>query len=58
MKNVNVKRCRETQILISQTHVYGLEASPWPSALNARGLDFRVLLELLIIRLPDPPNSS
>lgn len=44
--------------LISQSCASGEEAGPWPSALKARGLDSRVLLELLIIPLPDPPNSS
>ena len=44
--------------LISQSRACGEEAGPWPSALKARGLVFRVLLELLIIPLPDLPNSS
>lgn len=44
--------------LLSQSPACGEEAGPWPSALKGRGLDSRVLLELLIIPLPDPPNSS
>lgn len=44
--------------LKSQSCACSEEAGPWPSALKARGLDSRVLLELLIIPLPDPPNSS
>lgn len=44
--------------LISGGCVCAEEAGSWPSALKARGLDSRVLLELLIIPLPDPPNSS
>lgn len=44
--------------LLSQSPACGEEAGPWPSALKARGLDSRVLLELLIIPLPDPPNSN
>ena len=44
--------------LISQSRACGEEAGLRPSALKARGLDSRVLLELLIIPLPDPPNSS
>lgn len=44
--------------LISQSCACVEEAGPWPSALKARGLHSRVLLELLIIPLPDPPNSN
>ncbi len=44
--------------LISQSLACGEEAGPWPIALKARGLDSIVLLELLIIPLPDPTNSS
>lgn len=64
MKNVqNVKEALSLlgtlcESLISQSCVCGEEAGSWPSALKARGLDCRVLLELLIIPLPDPPNSS
>lgn len=42
----------------SQSCACSEEAGPWPSALKASGLGSRVLLGLLIIPLPDPPNSS
>lgn len=43
---------------VKVVHVVSEEAGLWPSALKASGLGSRVLSELLIIPLPDLPNSS
>lgn len=51
-------RVLSVKVCVLSVTACGEKAGPWPSALKARGLDSRVLLELLIIPLLDPPNSN
>lgn len=53
-----MRQLGQTVSVISQSAACVGGAAPRPGALKARGLDSRVLLEQLIISLPDAPHSA